>query len=195
MISKRNNISAWELLKEMCARQGARQDIQRGSFDDGEFYRLQLSPIAIQILNPLEFETLPKDITFGMIEDYYNEYVIGIGERAPGEDYTYAERISLQLPDVLEMLRKTPATNQAAIAVSQPDDINKKYPPCLREISFSVTGRTLHISTFWRTNDIGNAFLMNQGGISLLLKDVAEYAELTVGCHYYFCSNAHIYER
>jgi thymidylate synthase len=136
---------------------------------------------------------MPKEITVGMIEQYYNTYLVGTGEKAPGEQYTYAERIFQQLPTILEMLLHTPGTNQASISITRPEDVHLEHPPCLREISFSVVGQHLHVSTFWRSNDIGEAFLINQGGISLLLKDAAEYSGLKVGCHFYFCSNPHIY--
>lgn len=195
MITKRNNISAWVCLKKQCEAVGVKTDIDRGSFANGENCRLQLPPVAVAIKNPLEFETLPKDVTIGMIEDYYSRYIVGSEEKSENETYTYAERIMVQLPVVLDMLSSTPCTNQASISIAQPEDINLEHPPCLREISFSVTDRTLHVSTFWRSNDIGSAFLINQGGISLLLKDVAEYVGLKVGHHYYFCSNAHIYVR
>ena len=190
-----NNISAWVKLKRLCELVGLSTDIDRGSFENGENCRLQLPPVAVQINNPLEFETLPKEVTAGMIEDYYMDYIVGTGGKSKNEEYTYAERIMIQLPAVLSMLDNTPNTNQASISISQPEDINHEHPPCLREISFSVIAKTLHVSTFWRSNDIGSAFLVNQGGISLLLKDAAEYSGLKVGCHYYFCSNAHLYRR
>jgi thymidylate synthase len=193
MYQAKNNVSAWAKLKFLCETKGHRQDIERGSFEDGNFYRLQLPPVAMQINNPLEFETLPKEVTIGMIMDYYRLYIMWAGEKSHNEQYTYAERISKQLPVVLEMLANTPATNQAAMAISEPGDINLEHPPCLREISFSVIGQHLHVSTFWRSNDIGEAFLINQGGISLLLKDAAEYSGLKVGDHFYFCTNPHIY--
>lgn len=195
MYQAKNNVSAWGKLKALCEIRGTRQRIERGSFENGDFDRLQLLPVAVQIENPLEFETLPKDITIGMIETYYREYIIGTGKRELGEDYSYADRIGQQLPTVLDMLLETSGTNQAAISVSETVDIDLEYPPCLREISFSVSKGVLHVSSFWRSNDIGSAFLINQGGMSLLLKDAAEYSGLKVGRHYYFCSNPHVYVR
>lgn len=194
MLMAENNVSAWNLLKEKC-HAGYQQKIERGSFEHENIVRLQCLPTAVEIANPLDFETLPKDITVGMIEKYYFDYIVSADTASDNEEYTYAERIAVQLPTALEMLRESPGTNQASISISQPSDVFLEHPPCLREISFSVAFGTLHVSTFWRSNDIGHAFVINQGGISLLLKDAAGYAGLSVGRHYYFCSNAHVYDR
>ena len=189
-----NNVEAYNVLKKLCS-DGYRQDIERGSFERTETYRLQAFPVMIQIAEPTNFLYLPKEVTVGMIEKYYNEYLIS-SDIAEHETYTYGSRIAQQLYYVMNMLKRTPMTNQASISISEPTDIVMDDPPCLREITFSVfpgEKKILNVTTFWRSNDIGEAFLLNQGGIALLLRDIAEYAGLDVGSHYYVSPGAHIY--
>lgn len=127
-----------------------------------------------------------------MIEDYYLNYIIDPTQR-PGEEYSYGERIDWSLQIIMDMLKETPKTNQAVISVYAPDDEVIEYPPCLLFIQFLYFNDKLHIVTNWRSNDISEAFLLNQGSMSLLLRDVAEYAGLHVGTSFYFCSAPHVY--
>jgi thymidylate synthase len=184
---------AWESLKETCKRFGYRQDIERGSFENTETYRLQLARVGIKIFNPHNFLTLPKTVTIGMIERYYKDYVIG-DSKSENEQYTYGERIASQLPTALEMMKNTPNTNQCAISISQPSDIHLSDPPCLREITVKyIPKRGLQLTSFWRSNDLSEAFLLNQGSMAYLLKDFANYTGLKPYCLVYFSDGLHMY--
>lgn len=193
MKSFHTNVDAYNYLIEQCM-SGYRQDIQRGSFANESTYRMQSFPLMLLICEPTNFLYLPKTVTLGMIEKYYQEYLVN-PERKENEVYTYGERITQQFQQVLAILSVTPNTNQASISISQPSDINLADPPCLREITFSVFQGSLHITSYWRSNDISEAFLINQGGLALMLRDAAEYAGLAVGCHYYCSPGAHVYIR
>lgn len=184
--------SAWEALKCECQR-GYGQFVQRGSFENCEHtFRAQREPTVLTVQDPTDFTFLPVTVTVGMIERYYLEYVID--PRHPeGEDYSYGERIDLSLQFVLDMLRKTPRTNQAIIAVYDAGDILLRYPPCLLFIQFLFYGGKLHLISSWRSNDISEAFLLNQGAMALLLRDAAEYTELSAGSLVYNSSAPHIY--
>ena len=187
------NVDSYNYLVERCMA-GYRQDIQRGSFANETTYRQQAFPLMLCIVDPANFLYLPKTVTPGMIEKYYQEYIIN-PERKENEVYTYGERIMRQLPAVLTMLSVTPKTNQASISISQPSDIELADPPCLRELTFSAFHGSLHLTSYWRSNDISEAFLINQGGLALLLKDAAEYAGLAIGSHFYCSPGAHVYVR
>jgi len=189
------NVDAWNYIKRKC-KAGYSQQIQRGSFEGESIIREQSYPLFVEIRNPTDFLTLPKDVTIGMIEKYYNEYIVGtVQNESLNEQYTYAERIVEQLPTILEMLLETPQTNQASISISKPGDIFLHDPPCLREITFSYFNKKLNMTSYWRSNDISEAFLINQGGLALLLKDVAGYASIEIGSHFYVSPGAHTYKR
>lgn len=148
----------------------------------------------LEIIDPLNFLYLPKDVTEGMIEKYYKEKIVS-DEKQDGEAYTYGERIVPQILPVFEMLRLTPKTNQAIITIGQPSDCELFDPPCLRDIVFSYFDGKLNITSFWRSNDIGEAFLMNTGGLGLLLRDCADYTGLPIGSHFYVSTGSHVYQR
>lgn len=199
----KTNVDAYNLLVQKC-HAGYRQDVQRGSFEnEGSVYRMQAYPIMLEIIDPTNFLYLPKDVTEGMIEQYYRDYLLS-DTVAGNEKYTYGERIAMQFQPVLDMIAVSPNTNQASISISQPSDINLSDPPCLRGISFSYfdpepaeknSKKRLHMTSFWRSNDIGEAFLMNQGGFALMLLDIAEYAGISIGSHFYCSPGAHVYVR
>ncbi len=194
MIVNKTNVDAYNTLKGMCER-GYRQDIQLGSFENEKsVYRMQVRPVMIKITEPLNFLYLPKEVPIGVIEKYYQDYIIN-PEVQENETYTYGSRIMQQIDYVMNMLKDTPDTNQASISISQPSDIILQHPPCLRLIDFKVFDNKLNMTTFWRSNDLDFAFLINQGGMSLLLKDVAEFAGLESGSHFYSSSGTHMYIR
>jgi len=194
MIPVKTNVDAYNLLVGLC-NHGYRQDIQRGSFAGEEsVYRMQAQPVMIEIIDPLNFLYLPKEVTLGIIEKYYDEYIVNETVQ-DNETYTYGSRICDQIGKISFMLSETPQTNQASISVSQPSDIFLEHPPCLREIAFNVFDDRLNMTTYWRSNDIGSAYLINQGGMALLLKDIAEFAELEIGSHFYVCTAPHLYVR
>lgn len=189
------NVDAYNWIVSECMfGDSYRQDVQCGSFENEACWRMQLRPLMICIVDPTNFTYLPKEVTIGMIEKYYLEEITN-NEVQERQTYTYGERLMSQLPVVLERLRLTPQTNQAVITTSQPSDVVLRDPPCLREIAFSCFDDELNITTFWRSNDTKEAFLMNQGAMALLLRDCAEYAGLRTGKHYYCSSGVHVYER
>lgn len=172
-------------------RQGYRQDIQHGEFENEDTYRLQVEPIHIRITDPLDFSMLPVDVPLGVVENYYHELLNPVCP--PNSDYTYGERIMIQLPIIMDMLKDTPNTNQAIIEIGRPEDVFLTHQPCLRLIHFMVYSGRLNISVYFRSNDIGAAFIINHCGLALLLRDVAEYAGFPVGEYHYYSAGAHVY--
>ena len=170
---------------------GYGQFVQHGEFSNEETFRLQSEPIHVKITEPLNFIDLPKEIPSSVIEKYHLELLNPVNA-VPG-DYSYGERIMQQLPQVMEMLLNTPATNQAIVEISQPSDIKLKHMPCLRSFQFMVYCGRLNMFVYFRSNDIGEAFIINHGGLALILRDTAEYAGLPVGEYHYVSPGAHVY--
>ena len=98
-----------------------------------------------------------------------------------------------QLLDVMKMLKDTPATNQAIVEVAQPSDVKLKHMPCLRSFQFMLYRGRLNMIVYFRSNDIGEAFIFNHGGLALILRDVAEFAGIAPGDYHYFSPGAHLY--
>jgi thymidylate synthase len=193
------------------------QEIQKGSFEK-EQYRLQYPGIAVYIEHPGEDMVptmppgsgLPPPTTMEYIEDYFVNYLMD-PHLSENETYKYASRIHYPLPKggtqldrVMELLRKTPLTNQAVVEIGDPEDNDlclgndgKLDPPCLRLLDFKAIpvddNLVLTVSCYFRSWDLWAGFPSNLGGIELLKKLVASEVGIKNGPMYAYSAGAHIY--
>jgi thymidylate synthase len=193
------------------------QKIQKGSFEN-EQRRLQYPGIAVYIEHPYydmvptipPNSGIPAPTTKEYIEDYFVNYLMN-PELAENETYTYASRIHNSMPKggtqferVIEILRKTPLTNQAVIEIATPLDLEICYgkdgkldPPCLRLLDFKAIPLkeeiVLTVSAYFRSWDLWAGFPTNLGGIELLKQFVASETSLKNGPIYAYSAGAHIY--
>ncbi len=219
-----------------------KQTIQKGSFEN-EQYRLQYPGISVYIEHPDKDIVpvipatlgIPAPTTIEYIEDYFANYLMD-PELSENETYKYASRIhhpikaypnpcwgKTQIEVVIEMLQKTPLTNQAIIEIGTPDDYGqcigndgKLDPPCLRLIDFKVIPKyskctvegfckfchekehewdalVLTVSVYFRSWDLWAGFPSNLGGIELLKQYVAQETGLMNGPMYAYSAGLHIY--
>jgi len=179
-------------------------EIDRGSYEKAE-KRYQLQRLWGVIEFPL-YDMIPQ-VPFGVpqpttrdyIEEYFRTKIIGT-VKDENEEYTYGERIVEQLPAVIEMLQKTPLTNQAVIEVGKPEDILLPDPPCLRVITFkNIPDKEqkryrLNVGVFFRSWELYAGFPTNLGGMALLMEYVAGFLENTsVGNLMFASDGAHVY--
>jgi thymidylate synthase len=193
------------------------QQIQKGSFEE-EQYRLQYSGIGVYIEHPdmdivpeiPKALGIPSPTTMEYIEDYFANYLMD-PELTENETYRYSSRIHYPMPKggtqlerVIEMLRETPLTNQAAVEIASPDDLDVCYgndgkldPPCLRLLDFKAfpdgDELKLSITVYFRSWDLWAGFPSNLGGLELLKQYVAGEAGLKNGPMYAYSAGGHIY--
>lgn len=177
------------------------QQIERGSFEN-ECFRIQLHYLSIRITNhcfdrvPVPPTTdWPIEMTQSHGENYYQKYILSPEPPNENEIYTYGSRINEgnQLAKAMDMLLKTPQTNQAVIEVGRREDIDLHEPSCLRGIQFVFDNDKLNMFVWFRSHDIFAGLPENFFGLSQLLADVAEYAGLAVGDFIYHGSASHLY--
>ena len=250
-ITAKSIADAWFQLVYNIFDNSYRQDIQQGSFEN-EQYRLQYPGVSIYIEQPFvdmvpyipPALNLPNPTTEDFINDYFAGYIMN-PELGENETYKYATRINetmpmprpnymqdkipiayesrTQLEVVIDMLRKTPHTNQAVIEIAKPDDIATCYgkdgkldPPCLRLIDFKVfpamplepcceasseqcaasncrDKNVLSVSVYFRSWDLWAGLPTNLGGIELLKQYVANQTGLINGPMYAYSAGLHIY--
>lgn len=205
-----------------------RQTIQRGSFE-GEQFRYQFPQASIFIALPGDDMVpvipdglgIPSPTTMDYINDYFVNYLMNpdLGEN---ETYKYASRIhhevwlsphmndekkftfKSQINFVIEMLKKTPLTNQAVIEIASINDFGycwgkdgKLDPPCLRLLDFKVIPYEgellLTVSCYFRSWDLWAGLPTNLGGIELLKQFVAQEAGLINGPMYAYSAGLHVY--
>lgn len=191
---------SWRAITRTVYANGRDYTIERGSYTGQK--RRQIDALSLTILHP-EFRPLspipnPGEqsvTTDADIQRYFQDYIINPGIPA-GEQYTYGQRIVPQLDQIIEILIKTPMTNQATITVSLPSDLNLDDPPCLRELDWKVVDQNgqLQLSSFWRSWDVFTGLPTNLGGLLLLNEFVAEAAGLMCGPMVAYSSGAHIYD-
>lgn len=170
--------SLWQIMQH-----GRNYKVERGSFEG--HYRKQLDFVQIQITNP-GLRPLAPDIPPGLsvepptsmqyIEDYFVNYLMS-PVMSTNEQYTYGNRLSQSMQQVIEILKNTPETNQAIMEVGAPEDIELSDPPCLRLIDCRVMDGKLHFFIYFRSWDLWGGLPANLGGIQL----VKEYMASEVG--------------
>ena len=193
------------------------QNIQRGSFEK-EQYRLQYPGIAVYIEHPSEDMVpiipptlgIPSPTSMAYIEDYFANYLMdpNISEN---ETYRYSSRIHYPMPKgetqlqrAVDMLKKTPLTNQAVVEIGTPEDYDVCYgkddkldPPCLRLLDFKAVpyenSLRLTVTAYFRSWDLWAGFPSNLGGLELLKQYVAGETGLENGPTYAYSAGAHIY--
>lgn len=189
------------------------QRIQQGSFI-GE-RRYQYPGVAIYISHPFVdmIPTIPDGLgipnpsTMEYVTDYFTKYIMD-PVLEENETYKYASRIHSEMPNggtqfskVIEMLNKTPFTNQAVLEIGTPVDLDicvgsdgNIEPPCLRSLTFNVhPPDILTVTSFWRSWALYSALPVNLAGLELLKQYVAEETGLRNGCMYAYSSGLHIY--
>jgi len=203
---------------------GYRQEIQQGSFEGN--YRLQLSSFSAEIEMPWddivpimpEGSGLMPPTTMEYIEDYFANYLMDPSTVSENETYRYGHRIhhqgnlksdlenrkytGSQFDFVIDLLKRTPFTNQAIIEIGTPNDYNEcwgkdgKYdPPCCRLIDFKVVPpKELTISLYFRSWDLYAGLPTNLGGFEILKQFVADTTGLKNGRMFCYSSGLHIYD-
>ncbi len=144
--------------------------VQHGSFI-GET-RLQFDFIVISIKFPYceNYDLMlpeippvlgiPNPVDKGYVEQYL-PYLM-TGDIKPNETYTYGQRINAfpfnnkiisQVEHFIEVLKKTPNTNQAILQIASPSDCEISDPPCLRHIGIQIRDKKLIFYPYFRCID------------------------------------------
>ena len=101
-----------------------------------------------------------------------------------------------QLAFAIQMLKDNPSTRRAPIYIWEPswDLGSKKHVPCLQLLDFLIRGGKLQCTAFFRSHDIGRAWVPNVYGLGQLMKHVADEVGVPIGSLTTISASAHIYE-
>ena len=196
---------------------GFRYEIQHGSFV-GET-RIEFDYVTVHIRYPYadpydlmlpeipSHLNIPNPVEPGYVEQYL-PYLMS-GEKQPGEDYTYGERLCKvflgydeadgpsygnQIYYWINVLKETPNTNQAVLQVAQPSDCLLEDPPCLRHVDMQVKDGTLIFYSYWRSWDLWNGFPANLAGLAVLQKYMADEIGIKMGPMVASSKSLHLYK-
>jgi len=167
---------------------GREYTIDRGSFKGNR--RMEYDFVVIKIKYP---ETrplipdippgvsLPPPTDMGYVHEYL-EKLCSSCSKAENEDYTYGMYLENQVQEVIRIYREEGfGTNQACMAVCDPEAIYLEDPPCLRQIDTRIypDERKLHFIVYFRSWDLWAGFPSNLAGIQLLKEYMSD--EIGVG--------------
>ncbi len=180
---------------------GFKYEIHHGSYVGQT--RLEFDHIVVHIKRPysVPYDTMlpqipihlniPNPVANGYVEQYLPYLMTDHIE--PTEQYTYGSRIYPQIPYWIEVLKKTPNTNQAVLQVARHDDYQLEDPPCLRHIDMRIKNNTLIFYPYFRSWDLWGGFPANLAGIAVLQKSMADEIGVEAGPILASSKGLHIY--
>lgn len=159
--------------------------IDRGSYEGQK--RLEFDYITVKIaypgIRPLLPDIpahfgIPNPVEEGYVENYLPYLMTSVKQL--NEEYTYGSRLEYQIQKVIEMYKDNGyGTNQAAMSVSMPSDIDLADPPCLRHIDTRIKNNKLHFFVYFRSWDLWGGFPANLAAIQMMKEYMAD--EIGVG--------------
>lgn len=187
---------AWHQAIRRILEHGYLWTIERGSFEGHQ--RLEFDNVNITIKRPSTRPLIP-DVPAGVppptdqraVDDYL---ALLMTSDTLDYQYTYGERIAVQLDDAIEMLKKSPMTNQCTIEIGQPSDIKIEHPPCLRVIDCRVRYGALHFFVYFRSWDLWSGFPPNLAGIQLMKEWMARQIGVEDGTLNAWSKGLHLYD-
>ena len=157
--------------------------IDRGSYEGQK--RREFEFVVVQIKHPEarpmvptmpEGSSLPPPTDMKFVENYMQK-LVDSSSRAVNEQYTYADYIERQFPEIIRMYKEDGfGTNQATMAVGDADSLELEDPPCLRQIDTRIypDEKKLHFIVYFRSWDLWGGFPSNLAGIQLLKEYMAD---------------------
>ena len=187
---------AWYRCVRAIQEEGYLWTIQRGSFVGHQ--RLEFDNVNITIQHPSNRPLIP-DVPEGVppptSQRMVDEYLALLMTPEKGDyQYTYGERISSQLFQTIEILKKTPMTNQCTIEIGQPSDINIEHPPCLRLIDCRIRYGKLHFFVYFRSWDLWSGLPPNLAGIQMVKEWMGQQIGVEDGTLNAWSKGLHLYD-
>jgi len=191
---------AWFQTISEVVNKGHEYKIDRGSYKGQR--RKELDFITIKINHPSTRPLVP-DIPPGLglsppaTEEYVQNYLLYLmtSEKKENEQYTYGEFLEPQIKEVIRMYKEDGhGTNQACMAVCDPESIKLEDPPCLRQVDTRIRYGKLHFMIYFRSWDLWSGFPVNLGGLQLLKEYIAEEIGVDDGEMIACSKGVHLYE-
>jgi thymidylate synthase len=198
LIDARDLSEAWFLCLGRTLTEGHEYRIDRGSYAGERRKELNMAIINIAYpgtrpLIPDVPQGVPAPTTMEYIENYL-PYLM-TGHKAEGEQYTYGQYLERQIAEVIRMYREDGHnTNQAFMAVGDPQSIYLTDPPCLRMIDTRIRDGRLSFVVYFRSWDLWAGFPSNLAAIQLLKEYMASEIGVDDGEITAMSKGLHVYE-
>jgi thymidylate synthase len=182
---------------------GREYKIDRGSYEgqtrrEFEFAVVHIKHPEARPMVPTmpEGSTLPPPTDMEFVYKYLDK-LVNAHSKAEREDYTYAQFIEPQVGEVIRMFKEHGfGTNQACMAVCDPESILLVDPPCLRQIDTRIypDEKKLHFILYFRSWDLWGGFPSNLAGIQLLKEYMADEIGVDPGETIAVSKGLHLYD-
>lgn len=179
---------------------GREFQIDQGSYAGQK--RLEFDYITVEITHPGARPLVPRlpahlgipdPADDAYVERYY-EYLVS-PRKGANESYTYGERISFQIFEIVETYSKTGyRNNQCILQVAAPLDTGLADPPCLRHIDTRIQDGMLHFFPYFRSWDLWGGFPANLAAIRMLQEDMADLIGVRAGEIIAASKGLHLYD-
>lgn len=205
VIRGRSIPDVWFQAVDAILTKGFKYTIQRGSNVDQQRLSFHQITLVIEMAYRFPYDLMLPDLPQSMVSagipapvepgyvEQYMPYLL-TDYIEPGELYTYGSRIFKQISFWIEVLKKTPNTEQAILQVGKPSDENLEHPPCLRHIDMRVLDGYLIFYPYFRSWDLWNGLPANLAGIAVLQKSMADEIGLKVGPICATSKGLHLYD-
>ena len=182
-IEARDIPDAWFQCIYNIMEKGREYKIDRGSYEgqtrrEFEFAVVRITHPEARPMVPTmpEGSNLPPPADMEFVYKYLDK-LVNAHSKAEREDYTYGAFLENQIHEVVRMYREDGfGTNQACMAVCDPQSIYLADPPCLRQIDTRIypDEKKLHFFLYFRSWDLWGGFPSNLAGIQLLKEYMAD---------------------
>jgi len=188
---------AWWKCMHSVLETGYEYSNDRGSFVGKK--RKEFDLVVIQIRHPSMRPLIPE-VPLGVppptSQEYVDDYLAYLmsSNKAEDEQYTYGTYLEPQIDKIIQMLRKSPNTNQAYMTVGDPSTVDMQDPPCLRGIQCRVRYGSLHFIVYFRSWDLWAGFPSNMAGLQLMKESMASEIGVSDGEMECISGGLHLYD-
>jgi thymidylate synthase len=99
-----------------------------------------------------------------------------------------------QIAEIVKKLQSNPEAKSATITLMKPEDDFTGHMPCITTLDAKIRNDKLHLTGFFRSQDIGKKFYADILALGSIQKTIADQLCIESGHVKIFISSAHIYE-
>lgn len=166
---------------------------------DGEVTLKELLDLFVEVEDGQSYdEILDAHADPGMIDWMVNKN-FGGNEPVLNWGYCYGMRFYNfngidQIAQIVNKLRSNPEAKSATMTLMKPEDDFYGHMPCIMTLDAKIRNGKLHLTGYFRSQDIGKKFYADILALGSIQKTIANQLGVESGHVKIFISSAHIYE-
>jgi tetrahydromethanopterin S-methyltransferase subunit A len=131
------------------------------------------------------------NITPELVAQYQNDIINP--QCYKDNSYTYGSILQTYDQYIVDLILKNPDSRSLYIPIFTKEFLNRTDPPCAISVCFRVENKFLDMTTIFRSNDIGKAFILNSVAFKEYHNLIAKKTNLIARLMTINCISAHIY--